>query len=168
MVSLFVLAGVALSFAVFLKQLQDNHVKVEGAFRQEAALLGGGFRDEVRSSLDDIASLADLVHAVGAVNRGEFREFVIPLLQRHPTVLPLVWAPRVPHTRRARSEAAARAGGQAGFRIFERDAQGHVIPAGRREEYCPVYYRVSLTEPDNAQLIGQDWSAMPACLEALA
>ncbi len=166
-VSLTVLVGVVVSLAAFLKEWRDDRLRVEDAFRREAALLDDRFRDDIQNNLDDITSVADLFHAVGPVDRRQFRDVAAPLLSRHPTVLAIVWAPRVPHARRAAFEAAGRAELSPTFHIFERDAQDRTIPVGQRAEYFPVYYRESLAEPDPSRIVGQDWAAVPARLEAL-
>ncbi len=82
-------------------------------------------------------------------------------------MLALEWVPRVPHSRRAELEEAARAAGFPDFRFVERTESGEWVAAGERREYFPVY----LVEPlrGNEPALGLDLAADPvrrAALEA--
>jgi CHASE1-domain containing sensor protein len=76
----------------------------------------------------------------GTVERHKFHQFVQTALRDLPGLAALSWNPRVRDAERASFEAAVRREGYAGFRILERDAQGQLRPATRRDEYIVVTY----------------------------
>jgi signal transduction histidine kinase/sensor domain CHASE-containing protein len=166
-VSIVFLVGAVLSVSVFLVDWRKARLDVEEAFQTDAAEHFGMLRREMEDAVNGASSLADFFQTVGSVGRGQFQEFALPHLARAPGLLALVWAPRVEHSLRARFEAAGRQEWGSDFRLFEQDAQGNLLPAGRRAEYFPVYYLETLAELDKAKVIGHDWGAKSVRLEAL-
>ena len=119
---------------------------------------------EVAATLALLRSLRGLFTATENVTRGEFRAFVRSL-EVNITVQALEWIPRVPLAKRAEYERQAGAEGLPEFRFTERESQGVMVPAGRREEYFPVYFVEPLK--GNKAAIGFDLESNPVRLEAL-
>ena len=99
------------------------------------------------------------------VERAEFQTFVKPFLLHHGCVQAMEWIPRVRDAERAAYEEAARQEGFPDFHIAERQAQGRMVRAARRDEYFPVYF----VEPyeGNEIALGFDLASNPTRLEAL-
>lgn len=161
------LVGALLSVGVFLADSRNARLEVGEAFRTDAAEHFGMLQREMEDAVNGASSVADFFQTVGSVRRRQFQEFALPHLGRASGLLALVWAPRVPGSARARFEEAGRQEWGSGFRLFEQDGRGSLIPAGRRPEYFPVYYLETLADLDKAGVIGHDWGARSVRLEAL-
>ena len=106
--------------------------------------------------------------ASSEVDRESFRTFVARLLPQSPQLQAIGYAPLVPQSERDSFERMAT--GQHGisaFRIMERDDEGRLRPAARRDFYTPVLY----IEPmlGNEAAVGFDLLSEPkrrAALEA--
>ncbi len=138
------------------------------ASRSRAALI----KREIEANLLIVESLGAFLASSDELSRGdiqtlgrEFHGFAPHLLSQHPNVQVLEWAPRVPDDQRDTYEAAAREAGYADFQITDRQTQGEMVPADRREEYFPVYF----VEPreGNEHAIGFDLASNTARLEAM-
>ncbi len=110
-------------------------------------------------SLEVLHSIASLQAAEGEIRRDQFGKFVRQALARQPELQALSWNPLVTLARRAEVEATAAAEGSAGFQFRERDSGGHIVPAGARAEYVPVYYIEPLER--NALALGYDLDSDP-------
>jgi len=99
------------------------------------------------------------------VERAEFQTFVTPFLLHHGCVQAMEWIPRVRDAERAAYEEAARQEGFPDFHITERQKQGRMVRAARRDEYFPVYF----VEPykGNEVALGFDLASNPTRLETL-
>jgi signal transduction histidine kinase len=161
------LVGTGLSAGVLFNDWQRTRLEVEEAFRGDATEHVERLREEVEEAVNGGASVAAFFQAVGSVDRGQFKEFVVPHLTRAAGLLALVWAPRVPGEARARFEADRRREWGPDFRIFERAGQAGVKTAGRRAEYFPVHYRETLTGTDSSRIVGYDLGGAPIHLEAI-
>ncbi|MBF0584720.1 MAG: CHASE domain-containing protein, partial [Magnetococcales bacterium] len=95
----------------------------------------------------------------------EFTRFTRKPLKAHPDVRTLELAVRVAGTNRDAFEKEASDAVFAGFHITERQAQGELVPARQRPEYCPVYFVTPLQ--GNEALLGFDLASDPARLAAL-
>ena len=127
---------------------------------------------EIEANLLIVESLGSFLASSDELSRGdiqtlrrEFHGFAPRLLSRHPHVQALEWIPRVPDDQRDIYEAAAREAGYADFQITDRQTQGEMVRAGRREEYFPVYF-VERRE-GNEPAIGFDLASNAARLEAM-
>jgi len=120
---------------------------------------------EIEANLKMIVLLRAHFESSPGVNRIQFGEFVQPALDRIKTIHALEWILRVPHAERDKFERLARAEGFPSFRISQRERQGRMVPALKREEYFPVYF----VEPykGNEIALGFDLASNPARLEAL-
>lgn len=139
-----------------------------------------GVEREIRKLAQDRAELIrgqlmrsmEVLHALGAlyrtdpdVTREEFRSFVEQTLNGQPELQALAWDPRVPAAERQSWEARARAEGFGGFTFTEENAGDQRVPAGRRDEYFPVFYLESLAK--NAPALGFDVGSEPVRRSAL-
>ncbi|MDO9224553.1 MAG: CHASE domain-containing protein [Pseudomonadota bacterium] len=87
------------------------------------------------------------------------------MLRRLASIHAMEWVHRVHHAERDAYEEAVRAGGLPGFRITERDGQGRLQPAGRRDEYFPIHYLAPLEQ--NKAAMGFDLTSDPLRRAAL-
>jgi PAS domain S-box-containing protein len=135
---------------VFLKDVQDRVSAIKRTMELDAMI---------------VESVGGLYAASNEVERGEFRVFAVPLLASRSSLRALEWVPRVPESKRSEYEAAARKDGFADFRIAEYDEKGLLVPASRRENYYPVFFREVRTE--KLRSMGCDLGAEPQCREAM-
>jgi two-component sensor histidine kinase len=136
--------AVALSLAVvlyvYIRDREQQRIRSE--FERAADTLGRDFTGAVRRHLEVVATLQDLYASVGPLDRASFDAFASPLLNRHPGVQALEWAPFVPAAQRAKLEQAVRREGYPAFTITERGVDGQLIPAAARPQYVPVLFMV--------------------------
>jgi len=104
----------------------------QAAAQQQALMFEARAHDE----LSLIVSVTGLYAASRHVERAEFNVFVDQAVARTPSLLTMIWAPRVPHAQRTAFERAALAEGLPGFTLH--DAEGRPVP--RRAAYFPVFY----------------------------
>jgi len=158
-------AGVALSLALFLVARAWEQDRVRAEFARAAASRVHALKDHLDINLHELKSLGALYAASPTVNRSQFREFVSRFLADRPGIQALEWIPRVPDSRRAEYEQAAREDGFAGFQFTDRRAQGQMVRAARRAEYFPVYF----VEPykGNEIALGFDLASNPVRRETL-
>lgn len=164
----FVLAvciGICLSLLLFSTARRWERQRMEKDFEWAAADRICAVESKIRTHLTILRSLASFYAGSQRVERGEFRVFVAPLLSWCPAIQALEWIPRVRDAERPAYEAAAGADGVADFQITERQEQGHMVRAGRRGEYFPVYF----VEPykGNEVALGFDLASDPRRREAL-
>src|SRR5439155_11877380 len=158
-------AALALSATLFavVRTWEDRLATSE--FERRAADAVTALQVRVDASLEVVRSVVDIWTARGDPGRAEFGTFVSRLLARHPEVLAISWAPRVPEAERERHEARGQAEGLWAYTIREPDRAGGVEPAGRRPEYFPVFF---LEPPSGAErLWGFDQGSEPRRREAL-
>jgi PAS domain S-box-containing protein len=99
-------------------------------------------------------------------DRKDFRTFVTLLMKGESRFEMLAWAPRIPAARRnAHEEAVRKEVGRSNYVISQRDDQGRLIAAGKREQYYPILF----TEPfsETKSLLGIDMGADAACRAAM-
>jgi len=162
---LVVCAGVISSILLFITVRNWEQKRMEADFKQAAKDRVSVLKEHIEESLRAIEWIAGFYRGSQKVERDEFREFVRCHLQYWPDVQALEWIPRVPDSQRQAYEATAREDGFTDFHITERKAQGHMVIAGQRKEYFPVYY----VEPykGNEIALGFDLASNPTRLEAL-
>ncbi len=122
----------------------------------------------VLRSMEVLYSVASLHASEGRLARRQFHQFVQQALARQPELQALSWNPIVPESRREEFEAEAAAEGVAGFQFRQfrqKDSTGNFQPAGRRDEYVPVYFIEPLVP--NLPALGFDLGSEPERLTAL-
>ena len=135
------------------------------AFERQASSLGQTLANSFGGYLEVLHAIESFYASSRKVDEQEFRSFVQVDLSRRVGIQALEWIPRVPDAERARYEEAIRRAGYPGFRITQREAQGQMVRAARRDEYFPVTY----IEPyeTNKLALGFDLASNQARLEAL-
>ncbi len=137
--ALVVFTGLTLTYGLFAEWRQRSQDDLVREFRSAAAEQTERVRTVLQRSLEQIDTVRLFFEGVDQVSRQQFRDFVSPILERHP-LQALEWLPRVPQARRAAYESAARRDGLQGFQFTELDAQGRLVRAADRAEYFPVFY----------------------------
>lgn len=86
-----------------------------------------------------------------SVSRQEFKDFSLPLIERHPSIQSLQWAPYVSQAERAQYEQGAREAGFNDFAFTARNAQAQLLPAPTNSDgYYPVYYLAPMAGNEKA------------------
>ncbi len=139
--------------------------RIQLAFAQQASSLGHTLANSFEGYLEVLHAIESFYASSREVDAHEFRAFVQGDLSRHVGIQALEWIPLVPDAERARYEAAMRQAGYQDFQITQREAQGQMARAARRDAYFPVTY----VEPyeTNKLALGFDLASNPARLEAL-
>jgi two-component system cell cycle sensor histidine kinase/response regulator CckA len=157
--------GLILSLTAFLIawDLEEKNLAVK--FKMDAYDIVSSLRRNLKGSLYELESIASLYAVSPGVRRQDFREFVKPYLSRNLGIQALEWIPRLPASKRAAYEQSARQEGFPDFQITEKDSQGHLVRAGARPEYFPVYF----VEPSqgNEVALGYDLASDPTRLKTL-
>ena len=158
-------AGIALSILAFIIAQNWERERVEFDFREMAGHHIAALEKEIARNMEVLRSIAALYDASRDVERQDFHKFVQGALTRHADIQAVEWIPRVKHSERAAYEEAARRDGFLGFQFTEREEQGQMVLASRREEYFPVYYVEPLVGNETA--FGFDLGSNSTRLEAL-
>jgi PAS domain S-box-containing protein len=157
--------GVPLTLSLFVT-LRDLETKnARASFESVARERLDALETNVALTLDNLVSVKAFFKASPGFDRAGFERFVTPLLAQNKAIQALEWIPRVPEGSRSSYENAARRVGFRGFQFTERTSDGRMGPAGKREEYFPVYF----VEPfkGNEKALGFDLASNPARREAL-
>ncbi len=157
--------GCALTVAAFNYLSNQEHQRLRQNFEKSADHQFVILQQSLHSALEIVRDLSGLFLAVKDVDRVAFNRFLIPEADAHLGTQALEWIPRVRASERAAYEAAARRDGYQDFTFTERHAQGHMVPAGDRDEHFPVYY----VEPfaGNKAAFGFDLASEPKRLRAM-
>ncbi len=148
---------------VYISDREQQRIRAE--FERTADTLGRDFAGAVHRHLEVVASLQDLYASVGALNRASFDAFASPLLDRHPGVQALEWAPVVPAAQRPQLEQAVRREGYPAFVITERGVDGQMIRAAARPLYVPVLFMVPYGGNESA--LGFDLTSLASRREVI-
>jgi len=122
-------------------------------------------KDKLVKTIDTIESIAALYAASERVTRSEFSRYVKIVVKDGSGIQAIEWIPKVSALDREEFEFLARNDGLTGYRFTERNSQGEVITAGRRDFYYPVYFVEPLE--GNEAAVGYDLASNPARLAAL-
>ncbi|HPE72358.1 MAG TPA: EAL domain-containing protein [Candidatus Competibacter sp.] len=137
--ALVVLIGLAVTASLYGDLRQHSQIVLARDFQAIAAMQIDRAIGRFRDNLEDVDTTRRFLEGAGAVDRAQFRAFVMPLL-RGGGFQALEWLPRVPREQRVVYEATARRDGLDGFQFTESDPAGRLVPAADRAEYFPVYY----------------------------
>lgn len=164
-VSMVVAIGIGLSAAVFFWGRDVERQLAITDFERAAADRVAVIERDIELQVAIVESISSLFAGFNEVTRDEFQAFVGLQLRNHPSIQAIEWIPRVPESRRAEFEQAAREDGFVDFEISERGEGGQMGSAAARSEYFPVYY----VEPyaGNEAALGFDPGSNPTRLEAL-
>jgi len=129
-------ACVAVIF-VMVRNAEEEGIRNE--FNRRAERTGEAFERRLDDNLEVLHSLVSFYAASREVDRDEFATFTRPFLARHPEIVALDWAPRVPADQRHAFEESMRREGRTGFTLTELSPTG-IVPAKERPEYFPVCF----------------------------
>jgi|GEM_PF-492684 len=135
-----VAAGVGLSLFLYRVASNWERVGLNNEITSRAGEKVELLRTRMMCSFEVLHSIASLFSLNQPVDQNRFGSFVLPALQRSPSLLALGWSPLVTDADRNQFEAETRAAGNAGFRFTELDAQGNPVTATRRAVYFPIQY----------------------------
>ncbi len=153
--------GSVLSWA-FLDSRAEQFVqsRLRGALDERTQAIENAVRAEASVLEAVIAYYAGSID----VERNEFHAFAEPLLQRHPSVRLLQWAPYVRREDRETHELTLREELGAPYVIHDRTEDGEPTPAPARDIHVPVVF----SEPEaGSPEFGTDLSGDPATAAAL-
>jgi len=158
--------GIALSGVIFILLRSTETYKIQAEFNDKATEYATAIERTIENKLIVLESLrAFLKSHYPKADRKLFAEFTHPLLARVYGIGALEWLPRVAHDDRAAFEAGTKQDMARDYQITERDKQGRMIRAGRREEYFPVL----LMKPykGNELALGYDPGSCPTWRRAM-
>jgi signal transduction histidine kinase len=128
------------SVVLFLLASRWEQDRLRVAFHQRSGTVATNLQTGVGGYLQFLRAIERFFVTSGTVERHTFHEFVQTALRDLPGLAALSWNQRVRDAERASFEAAVQREGYADFRVMERDAQGRLRPAARRDEYVVVTY----------------------------
>ncbi|MEN8215641.1 MAG: CHASE domain-containing protein [Pseudomonadota bacterium] len=164
-VAIVLVLGSLFSMAGFIIVQKMEQQRIHHEFQEAAQERIWAVQKTMQQSLEVLHAIAAFYDASNnKVAPQEFDIFVTPFLSRHLYILALNWAPRVFDGQRADFETAAQID-YPNFRLIERNAQRNLVKASQREEYFPIYYRVSCTGLE--QVRGLDLASDSTLLTAL-
>ena len=157
--------GALLSFSLF-SLLQENHkVTAQNAFESAVANHSDAIQSGVDSYLESLHHIRSGFNASSFVNRDEFRLLVERDLQRFPGLIALEWLPLVLDEDRERVETDAQQQLGGTFFFADKNNQGGIQPAPRRDRYFPLLYAEPLEL--NRPVLGYDPGGNPERLNIL-
>jgi PAS domain S-box-containing protein len=133
---------------------------------RDAESLQARIGDRLLSHQEALSALRRLLEVSPDITPAQFERFTLSTLADNPEISALSFNAYVPDAERAGFEREmALHLGLAAFRISERDSQGRLGPAARRDVYVPVTYIVP--RPDNQLAFGYDINSEPLRREAV-
>ena len=128
------------SVVLFLLASRWEEDRLRVAFHQRADTVATNLQTGVDGYLQFLHAIERFYATSGTVDRHKFHQFVQTALRDFPGLAAVSWNTHVRDAARASFEAAVRREGYPDFRVMERDAQGRLRPAARRDEYIVVTY----------------------------
>ncbi|MFN3988270.1 MAG: EAL domain-containing protein [Rhodocyclaceae bacterium] len=163
---------VPMGLALVLVSVAFNQVRNWEALRvstqlgRDAQHIGEMVRKRLDVQVDMMRAIERLFLVSDLVTRREYRDFVMPWLDRYPGTQNFGWSPLVNRAERNAHERAMRANGWPDFEFLTRDPQGHTVRAPLADEYLPITYVEPLLT--NLSVLGLNPLSFPATAEAIA
>jgi PAS domain S-box-containing protein len=157
--------GSLFSLVGFFTVQEMEQQRVAHEFDEAALERIWAVQDAIQNALEVLHAVAAFYKASNKVTRQEFNTFTSSFLSRHPYLLTLNWVPRVFDAQRADFERTAQRNSP-NFRLTQRNAEGEIVTASKREEYFPIIYRASATPTE--QVLGFDLASETALLTAMS
>ena len=152
-ITLIVIAGVLLSgFSGWALYEADNKAIIN-SFKKDVNGRTDSLYRELIINLETLHSLSVMFSGETIPTFRQFSSEAKKILSRHDDIQALEWIPRVIHSERVLYETNNRQNFP-DYQFTERESQGHMVTARKREEYYPVYYVVPST--GNEAAIGFD------------
>ena len=145
LVPLALLMGIGLSLGVFAALRKAAQRELQAAFKAGANDRAQAIEMTLGRAPQLMRDLRSFYAGSGSVERSEFHDYLADMRADNPTLLGVVWTPRVSAVDRAGLEAQAQSDGENGFRILTEQDPGHFTTAPPSPESKPVTPR-ALTE----------------------
>jgi PAS domain S-box-containing protein len=165
--ALVALAGVAVTFTLFLLARQVETRRLQEDLARKVELTGALLQRELDEPLHLLRSIEGFFLSSRDVSRVEFWGFNRDALALAPSVHAVEWIPRVPQALRARHEADARTEGFPLYQIADVDDRGRLTPAPRRAQYLPIAYAEAAGAARARLELGRDLAVSPTDLAAM-
>lgn len=112
-----------------LQQIQSNNQKQLSRLKRQ-------FSDDIHA-LDLLKTFYD---SSTFIDREEFKQFAVTLLNFNPAIQALEWVPKILDNEREEYKQKAIKDGFENYEIVEPGPDGQMVVSGKREVYYPVYY----------------------------
>lgn len=157
-----------LTALVFLEIRNSEDDRIGTEFLRDAENAATLVDKRLQTQLDMILAIERYAALNPELSRNEFREFVAPMLQRHPGTQNFSWNPYVAAVDREDFEQRVRRLDRPDFVILDRDESrpGRTAPAAPRDRYLPILYVEPLE--DNLAVLGLNPLSIPAASLAIA
>lgn len=164
-VVLTVIIGFFSSIFLFLLVQHWTWMEVKIKFEELIEEKAEAVQQSIQNHLDILYFIGDFYAASHDVERREFDAFVSHAPSPRSGTQSLNWVPRIQGLDRPAFEESVRSEGYADFMIWERNADGEIMPAGKRREYFPVYF----IEPmeGNEGMLGWNMASDPILWQAM-
>ncbi|MBF0339948.1 MAG: EAL domain-containing protein [Magnetococcales bacterium] len=148
----------------FLLQSSQEQQESRQNLLSDAREFAQRLQRQISQQVDLMSGLAGFLGSVEHVTRSRFSGYARRLLESHPEIQALEWAPRVAGRERAVVEGEGRLWFP-GYHFTERSPEGRLVRAGERDEHVPVH----LVEPypGNETALGFDLWSHPVRRESL-
>ncbi len=154
------IVGFGLSVAVYFAVSSVVYQRADERVQQVAMDHAKTISNQINVNIEALETIRDLYATQPFLDRKEFRTFVLPLLNRHSSILDLHWIPKVSRAGRLPYVGIARSEGVRKFRFREFDSDGNLVKAKRRDVYFPIYYSESIKA--NRKLLGLNVGSDPS------
>lgn len=148
---------IALLTAIVFDRLQEaENQRIRNQFERDAADISSLVERRLLAQTDALRALERFVALTPQLERSAFRNFVQPLLERHPGTQNFSWNPLVTGAERDTFERGMAPANLARLPILDRDDSlpGRTRPASRRDEYLPITFVEPLAA--NRAVLGLD------------
>ncbi|MBF0380740.1 MAG: CHASE domain-containing protein [Magnetococcales bacterium] len=162
---LIIIIGVVLSALLFLAIDRQEKQRLFAEFQRDVDERTVSFRSEIELAFGSLYGIRGLFLASTNVDRQEFKTFVTPFLSNLPGVQALEWIPKVTNAQRLKFETDTQKEGFNSFQITQRQSQGSMVRAKKRQEYFPVHYLEPFQK--NRAAFGFDLASSATRLETL-
>ncbi len=139
---------------VTVQKMEQQRIAYE--FKEAAQERIWAVRQAIQNALEILYATAAFYQAnENPVTRQEFKIFISSFLSRNPHIIALNWVPRIIDSQRNFIEIATQVA-YPNFQVKERNLQGKLVAAQQRQEYFPIFYRISGIQSEQQQLLGFD------------
>jgi len=137
---LIAILGFSVSVAASAVAKRGEHARNREAFERRSGALVSVIARNFQMTREVVLSLPTFFEASLGVEQHEFKTFVRPALERHPSLAALEWAPLVRDQDRSFFEEKVRSQGYSNFEIREPDATGKMVRSPKRAMYLPLTF----------------------------
>ena len=159
--------GIVVSLLLFLAVIRLDRETDAARFQELAAQQIAAIQANITIAADTVDMLAAHFNVTpfSTTGRDDFTRLTSLSIERHRFIQALEWIPRVPDQNRYGLEAMAKRDGLPNFTFTERNPEGAMVNAGRRDEYFPVFFVTPFI--GNEPALGYDLASSNVRLAAL-